>query len=105
MVKGESKYDGYVLETRNKIGGENRTVEIDESVFSKRKYNKGRMAMQKWVVGGIERESRKMFLIHMEKRDAKALTKVIKENVEKKTKIVIIKGKVTQNLKKVTMNT
>ena len=49
------------------------------------------MVTQKWVIGGIERESRKMFLLQVEKRDAKTLTKVIEENVENKTKIVILK--------------
>ena len=41
----------------------------------------------------------------MEKRDANTLTKVIEENVEKKTKIVTDKWKDYSELKDVTMNT
>lgn len=45
------------------IGGEGVVVEIDESVLVKRKYNKGRPLSQVWVFGGIERLSKKKFII------------------------------------------
>ena len=42
-----------------KIGGKNMTVEIDESMFGKRKYNRGTImgCRQMWVLGGICRET------------------------------------------------
>ncbi|KAG0442322.1 hypothetical protein DMUE_0356 [Dictyocoela muelleri] len=45
------------------IGGDQLVVEIDESKFGKRKYNRGHRVRGTWVVGGVERsESRKIFL-------------------------------------------
>ena len=42
-----------------KIGGTGTTVEIDESMFGKRKYHRGRIlgVRQMWVLGGICRET------------------------------------------------
>ena len=37
-------------------------VEIDESKFDKRKYNRGRNVKGQWVFGGVERGSGKTFL-------------------------------------------
>ncbi len=36
------------------IGGEGIIVEIDESKFGKRKYNRGHRVEGVWVVGGVE---------------------------------------------------
>jgi len=44
------------------IGGTGLTVENDESKFRKTKYNKGRLVEGQWVVGGICRETKDMFL-------------------------------------------
>ena len=45
-----------VEKTRNgqKIGGAGKAVEIDESMFGKRKFNQGRKTKGSWVVGGVE---------------------------------------------------
>ena len=51
----------YVLGCSEKTGGPNKTVEIDESKCGRRKYNKGHAVKEKWVFGGVERESGKTF--------------------------------------------
>lgn len=85
---------------KKKIGGEGLSIEIDESVFSKRKYNKGRVTKQKWVLGGIVRENKEIFLVPIEKRDSETLTKVIQENVKPKTKIITDRWKGYNNITK-----
>ncbi len=44
------------------IGGEDKVIQIDESQFSKRKYNRGRPLPAQWVFGGIDSETDKCFL-------------------------------------------
>lgn len=45
------------------IGGPGVIVEVDESKFGKRKYNKGHKVPGVWVFGGVERTlERKCFL-------------------------------------------
>ena len=45
---------------QDSIGGEGIEVEIDETLFVKRKYDRGRMLRQLWIIGGIERISQKV---------------------------------------------
>jgi len=54
-------------------------VEIDESKFGKRKYNRGHRVEGVWVVGGIERtEEKKVFACKIDRRDAATLQDVIR---------------------------
>jgi hypothetical protein len=66
------------------IGGQGIIVELDESKFGKRKYNRGHHVEGVWVFGGIERtDERKTFLRVVEKRDAYTLRCVILRHVHK----------------------
>ena len=57
-------------------------VEIDESKFGKRKYNRGHRVEGVWVIGGVERsDNRLMFAEVVEQRDAATLLDVISRHV------------------------
>ena len=49
------------MERSNPIGGPGKRVQIDESKFGKRKYNRGRRVEGQQVFGGIEEDGRKVF--------------------------------------------
>jgi transposase len=54
-------------------------VEVDESKFGRRKYNRVEGA---WVLGGVERtEARKLFVVEVPNRRAETLLKIIKKYV------------------------
>jgi hypothetical protein len=44
-----------------KIGGLGKEVEIDESLFVRRKNNVGRLPRKQWVFGGVERGTKNAF--------------------------------------------
>lgn len=57
-------------------------VEIDETCLSKCKYERGRIIRSnQWMFGGIERETKKSFLVLVEKRDADSLLPIIQQYV------------------------
>ncbi|XP_015377233.1 PREDICTED: uncharacterized protein LOC107171498 [Diuraphis noxia] len=72
----------------NKIGGVDKIVEIDESKFGKRKYHRGHRVEGQWLFGGVERGSRKCFLIPVEFRDKNTLLAIIKEWILPGTTII-----------------
>lgn len=79
----------YTLMSNNAvIGGLNTTVEIHESCFSKRKYNRGRFLPNQWVLGGICRETKECFLLPVPNRSARTLLPIILENVAPGTTII-----------------
>ena len=64
------------------IGGEGVEVELDESKFGKRKYNRGHAVEGVWVLGGVERTSeRKVFLVSVHDRSQETLEDVISKHV------------------------
>lgn len=71
----------YGIFGKSPIGGPGTIVEIDESKFGKRKYNRGRMRDGKWVLGGIQRGTDRLFLEVVDRRDADTLLGVIQRNV------------------------
>ena len=50
-----------LLIDNKKIGGPGHVIEIDESKFGKRKFNRGRRVDGCWVLGGIDRNTKDSF--------------------------------------------
>src|SRR3982750_3733849 len=69
------------------LGGEEIIVEIDESKFGKRKYNRGHRVDGQWIVGGFERGTGRLFLVAVENRTKETLLSVIKQWVKPGTTI------------------
>lgn len=63
------------------IGGEGKIVEIDESKFGRRKYNRGHHIEGQWVFGGVERGSGESFLVPVERRDEATLFPIIQKYI------------------------
>ena len=70
------------------IGGDGIVVEIDESKFAKRKYNRGhRVGTKEWVFGGIEKEvregveKRKYFALIVPNRSRATLEPIIRRHI------------------------
>ena len=75
-------------ESDDQIGGHNFTVEIDESKFGKRKYNRERIIEGQWVLGGICRETKQVFLTTIPSRDKETLLPIIKRRIKPGTTII-----------------
>ena len=54
-------------------------MEIDESLFSKRKYNRGRVLQEQWIFGGYDPVDKKGFLVPVPKRDAATLLPIVQQ--------------------------
>ena len=77
-----------LLENGEKLAENGKVVQIDESRFGKRKYHRGHHVEGQWVFGGIEQDSRKWFLVAVEKRDEQTLLPIIQKWIEPGTIIV-----------------
>ena len=71
-----------------KNGGPGLTVEIDGAKFGKRKCNRGRGVEGNWVLGGICRETKEIFLMKVEKRDKDTLIPINEKYVEIESTII-----------------
>ena len=71
------------------VGGPGVTVEIDESKFGKRKYNRGKHIDGVWVFGGIERDNKaNCFFVVCKDCTADTLINLIKKYIRPGTHIV-----------------
>lgn len=71
----------YLHETTRPIGGAGHIVEIDESKFGHRKYNRGRLRDGCWVFGGIDRTTKEAFVRIVHSRDAETLLPILQDNI------------------------
>ena len=71
----------YFLDHPVKIGGQGIEVEIDESKFGRRKYNRGRYVDGHWVFGGTQRIIGDCFLVEVNRRDAATLMPIIHQYI------------------------
>ena len=72
-----------IFETTMKLGGPQRIIECDESLFFKRKNDRGRIRPPLWVLGCIERGTPKTFMKCVyNDRSAASLLPIIEEHVE-----------------------
>lgn len=70
------------------IGGIGTTVEIDETLLAKRKYNRGRILPAQWVFGGICRETREAFMMTVPDRTAETLKAAMLSHVLPGTTVI-----------------
>ena len=77
-----------LLQNPKIIGGDGLIVEVDESAFSRRKYNKGKPYPVQWVFAGVCRETKDMFLIAVSDRGSETLMGCIEQFVEKNSLIM-----------------
>ncbi|KCZ80770.1 hypothetical protein H312_01828 [Anncaliia algerae PRA339] len=85
-------------EKRNKIGGVGKIIEIDESKFSKKKYNVGRLIKTLKALGGIDVAIGDAFFVEVIKKDSATLIQIILKNVELDLSfIMIVRGYVNLN--------
>ena len=61
------------------IGGPERIVEIDESIFTRRKYNRGRLAREQWVFGDIDTTTKEGFMVTVVRLNTNTLIPIIQE--------------------------
>ena len=78
----------YLEGSSEKLGGFNRTIEIDESKFGERKYHRGQPVNGQWVFGGVECESSRTFLVPVLDRTADTLKGVIRAWIEPSTTLI-----------------
>ena len=71
-----------ILKNSQKIDGQGQIVEVDESLFTRRKNRVGRILPSTWVVGGICRETKKVFMTVVPDRSAPTLLAAIETYVE-----------------------
>ncbi len=76
-----------------KVGGINhdgtsKVVEIDESYFFKRTYNRGHATEGQWFVGGIERGTKKAFIVPVAQRNSETIRGIIYDCVLPWTTII-----------------
>ena len=80
--------DAYVLSLDGfVVGGQGKTVQIDETLMCRRKHNVGRMMKQVWIFGGICVEDRRFFCLVVPDRTRETLEAEIRKHVLPETSL------------------
>ncbi|CEF60518.1 Transposase, ISXO2-like domain-containing protein [Strongyloides ratti] len=72
----------------SKIGGKGLTVEVDETLFARRKNHAGRMLGQQRCFGGVCRETKECFVEPVADQTSETLMEVLKRRVAPETLII-----------------
>jgi len=83
----------WLLRNHIQIGGEGVTVELDESVVARRKYNHGRLIKEKWVFDRYAPTSGGVFLELVPDRSASTLLPLVRKYVVPGSTIITDKWK------------
>ncbi|XP_076049674.1 uncharacterized protein LOC143030411 [Oratosquilla oratoria] len=83
----------YMNESLEKLGGSGKVVEIAEARFGKAVSSKAEDMNGVWVLGGIERGSKKVFMVPLENRHPKKLARIIENWVLPGTTVMSDQGK------------
>ena len=70
-----------IIQDAEPLGGLGIIVEIGESKFGKRKYNRGRLVVGHWVFGKVERDTGRMVMLCVPDRSAATLIPLIQHYV------------------------
>ncbi|CEF61368.1 Transposase, ISXO2-like domain-containing protein [Strongyloides ratti] len=73
---------------KNKNGGKGLTVEVDKTLFARRKNHAGRMLGQQWCFGEICRETKECFVEPVADRTSETLMEVLKRRVAPESLII-----------------
>ena len=99
-----SEITEYAFDNQEAISGPGVIVEIDESHFGKRKFNRGRPLSDIWVFGGIERDSKRSFIVPLveplpRERTASNLLPLIEKYIKPQSIIISDKWRAYTKLK------
>lgn len=71
-----------------KLGGRGKIVELGETKVGKKKFNKGRLLEGQWILGGIERDSRRMFVVSVKERNISTFISILRDWIYPGTTII-----------------
>ncbi|KFD63859.1 hypothetical protein M514_24007 [Trichuris suis] len=77
-----------LLSNSLEIRGQDCTVEVDETLFSKRKSHTGRKYPRQWVFWGICREMGESFLVPVADRSSRTLIPLIRQYIKPGTTVI-----------------